>query len=239
VAKHDVARFVDVLVEQEARFGVAQELSERSLAALDGFAAQIIAVKLDQVEGVKEDVPVLAAVAQSVEARQAIPITGHRFTIDQAGTHLKPVNGLDDERIARCPIVSVPGWQADADRVSARHQATAVMLDFVNPLRAGRRSVGWVWEGGIDEAGRCSAGAQQHVENQITGRRPLVESVNCPLTIRWQPWCPHGDHPSTGPGCQPRGARPSNRVVTSRMPAFTEGRRRAEHDAIRAAEATK
>src|SRR5947209_7846182 len=66
VAKHDVARFVDVLVEQQARFGVAQELiiSERSLAALDGFAAQIIAVKLDQVEGVKEDVPVLAAVAQ-------------------------------------------------------------------------------------------------------------------------------------------------------------------------------
>jgi len=60
--------------------------------------------------------------------------------------------------------------------------------------------------------------------------------------------------------CQPRGARPSNRVVTSRMPAFThssadaarkpaergnrhaaktEARRRAERDAIRAAEATK
>jgi len=32
---------------------------------------------------------------------------------------------------------------------------------------------------------------------------------------------------------------PSNRVVTRRMPAFTEGRRRAEYDAIRAAEATK
>jgi hypothetical protein len=29
VAKHDVARFVDVLVEQQARFTVAQELSER------------------------------------------------------------------------------------------------------------------------------------------------------------------------------------------------------------------
>ena len=41
MAKHDVARFVDVLVEQQARFGVAQELSERSLAALDGFAAQM------------------------------------------------------------------------------------------------------------------------------------------------------------------------------------------------------
>jgi hypothetical protein len=29
VAKHDVARFVDVLVEQQARFGVAQELGEK------------------------------------------------------------------------------------------------------------------------------------------------------------------------------------------------------------------
>jgi hypothetical protein len=73
-----------------------------------------------------------------------------------------------------------------------------------------------------------------------TGRRPLVESVNCPLTIRWQPWRPHGDHPNTGPGCQQRGARPSNRVVTNRMPAFNRRKaRRAEQDAIRAAEATK
>jgi len=32
----------------------------------------------------------------------------------------------------------------------------------------------------FDEAGRYLAGAQQHVENQITGRRPQVESINCP-----------------------------------------------------------
>jgi hypothetical protein len=36
--------------------------------------------------------------------------------------------------------VPVPGEQADAGRISARHQAIAVMLDFVNPVRAGRRS---------------------------------------------------------------------------------------------------
>src|SRR5215471_306563 len=113
------------------------------------------------------------------------------------------------------------------------------MLDFMNPAGAGRRAVGSGWEAGFDEAGRYLEGAQQHVENRITDRRRRVESVNCPLTIRWQPWRPHGDHPSTGPGCQPRGTRPSNRVVTSWMPAFTEGRRRAEHDAICAAEATK
>jgi hypothetical protein len=37
----------------------------------DGFRPQNIAIKFNQVEGVKEDVPILAAVAQSVEARHA------------------------------------------------------------------------------------------------------------------------------------------------------------------------
>ena len=40
---------------------------------------------LDRVEGVEEDAPGIAAVAQSVEYRQAIPITGHRLAIDEAG----------------------------------------------------------------------------------------------------------------------------------------------------------
>jgi hypothetical protein len=42
-------------------------------------------VILDRVEGVEEDAPGIAAVAQSVEYRQAIPITGHRLAIDEAG----------------------------------------------------------------------------------------------------------------------------------------------------------
>src|SRR5262249_1193516 len=49
---------------------------------------------------------------------------------------------------------------------------------------------------------------------------PESNQLIVPLTIRWQPWRPHGDRPSIGLGCQPRGARPSNRVVTSRMPAY-------------------
>src|SRR5262249_16537322 len=42
VAKHDVARFVDVLVEKQARFGVAQELGEGCLARFDGRPPQRI-----------------------------------------------------------------------------------------------------------------------------------------------------------------------------------------------------
>jgi hypothetical protein len=56
--------------------------------------------------------------------------------------------------------VPVPGQQADANRVSARHQAVAVVLDLVDPAGAGRRSVGSGREAGFDEAGRgCRARA--------------------------------------------------------------------------------
>jgi len=35
---------------------------------------------------------------------EAVGIAGDRLAIDQAGTHLEPVNGLDDERIATVTI---------------------------------------------------------------------------------------------------------------------------------------
>jgi hypothetical protein len=84
VAKYDVAWFINVFVEHEAGLGPPYEIGECCLAALDGLVPQVIAVKLDQIEGVKEDVPVLAAVAQPVKYRHAIPITGDRLAVDQA-----------------------------------------------------------------------------------------------------------------------------------------------------------
>ena len=74
----------DVLVEQQAGSVVAQQLGERSLATFDGFKPEIVAVHLDEVEGVEEDVPIIAPVTQSVELPQAIVITGHGLTVDQA-----------------------------------------------------------------------------------------------------------------------------------------------------------
>jgi len=63
VAKNHVARFVDVLIEQQACLGVAQEFGERCLAGFDGPTAQVLAVKLDQVESLQEHAPVIAPVA--------------------------------------------------------------------------------------------------------------------------------------------------------------------------------
>jgi hypothetical protein len=44
-----------------------------------------------------------------LEHRKPVLIAGDRLAIDQAGTRLEMVHGLDDERIARCPVVPVPG----------------------------------------------------------------------------------------------------------------------------------
>src|SRR5215831_18544042 len=90
---------------------------------------------------------------QPLEHREPVLIAGDRLAIDQAGVHLEPVNGLDDEWIARCPVVPVPRQQAYADGIPARHEPVAVVLDLVNPVRAGRRSVGWGWEAGFDKTG--------------------------------------------------------------------------------------
>jgi hypothetical protein len=70
---------------------------------------QVIAVKFDQVEGVKEDAPVIAPVAQPVEHRQAIPITGNRLAVDQARRSLERERGARDQWEAAGPVVSVAG----------------------------------------------------------------------------------------------------------------------------------
>ena len=103
---------------------------------------------------------------QPLEHREPVLIAGDRLAIDQARADLEPVNGLDDERIARCPIVSVPRQQAYANGIPARHEPVAVVLDFVNPVRAGRRSVGWGWEAGFDKTGG-------HLAQYISLGRPV------------------------------------------------------------------
>ena len=52
------------------------------------------------------------------------------------------VHGLDHEREALRPVIAAPGDQPDADGISPRHKAIAVVLNLMNPVGAGRRTVG-------------------------------------------------------------------------------------------------
>ena len=52
-----------------------------ALRNLQRVAAQIVAVQLDQVEGVEEHGAVVAAIADAIKLRDAAVVASHRFTV--------------------------------------------------------------------------------------------------------------------------------------------------------------
>ena len=73
-----------MLVEAQAKASFGQHTSKRGLADLKRIAAQVVAVQLDQVEGVEEGVTVMASVADTVERGNAVVVTHNRLPIDDA-----------------------------------------------------------------------------------------------------------------------------------------------------------
>jgi hypothetical protein len=74
----------NMLVESDAGAGLGQDRCERGLADLERVTPQVIAVQLDQVEGVQEHVPVMLAVADTLERCEPVVIARDGFPIDDA-----------------------------------------------------------------------------------------------------------------------------------------------------------
>ena len=74
-----------MLVEANAGSSLGQRRRERGLAHLQRVAAQVVAVQLDQVEGVEEHGAVVAAVADAIELGDAALVAGDRLAVDDAG----------------------------------------------------------------------------------------------------------------------------------------------------------
>jgi hypothetical protein len=70
---------------------------------------QILAIELEQVEGVQQHMAASRFAPEVLKHGEPVGIAGDRLAIDQAGTHLEPVHGLEDQRIALRPVVSVAG----------------------------------------------------------------------------------------------------------------------------------
>jgi hypothetical protein len=75
---------VEVLAQPQPRRGAPKQAGERSLAHCERFAAKIVAVKLDQVEGIEEDARVVPPIPDALERRHSIIATCHRFPVDDA-----------------------------------------------------------------------------------------------------------------------------------------------------------
>jgi hypothetical protein len=86
VGKHGRAVSFDVLVQPNARGGLSQHAGERCLPHRQRIAAQIVAVQLNQVEGIEEYAAVSAVVTDEIERGNAFVVAGDSFAIDDAGS---------------------------------------------------------------------------------------------------------------------------------------------------------
>jgi len=64
---------------------------------------------------------------------------------------------LDNQGVAGGPIMTVAGQQPNPDRqgIASGHQPIAIVLDFVNPVRPGWRSLARGWQAGFDNGRQC------------------------------------------------------------------------------------
>ena len=89
-------------------------------------APQVLAIQLEEVEGIiEEDMLARRLAPQLLEHRKPVLIAGDRLAIDQAGTHLEPVNGFDDERY---PLHERSGWRCEG--LALLHDVSAQNSDL-------------------------------------------------------------------------------------------------------------
>jgi hypothetical protein len=75
---------LDMLIELHTGASLGQYASERSLADHKRIAPQVVAIQLDQVEGVHKHAIVSAVVTDEIERGNAVVIASDSFAIDDA-----------------------------------------------------------------------------------------------------------------------------------------------------------
>ena len=81
----------------------------------------------------------VAATSQRVEVRPSVLAQHDHLAIDHKAFRLDTASSEDDGREAVAPFITAALPATDAGAHPVDHQPIAVMLDFVNPERAGRR----------------------------------------------------------------------------------------------------
>jgi hypothetical protein len=117
-------------------------------------AAEVIAVQLDQVEGIEEDAAAMAPIPHSLEAGNAVVAAADSFAVDDAGACAQTGEGVDDQREAVGQIIPrPPAIEPHTFADLAGDDPEAVVLDLVEPCRTGRRLRGGRRQARRDEAG--------------------------------------------------------------------------------------
>jgi hypothetical protein len=127
-----------VIVEPDAGAGLGHDRCERGLADLKRLVPQVVAVQLDQVEGVEEYTLVSALVTDEIERGNAVVIAGDSLPVDDAGTRAQAGQRLDNQREATSEVIARTALEPHSRPILTGNDAEAVMLDLVQPLAAGR-----------------------------------------------------------------------------------------------------
>jgi hypothetical protein len=108
VAEHGLAVALYVVIEPNAMANPGEDAGQRRLADFERIAAEIVAVQLDQVEGVQKHAVVSAVVTDEIERGNAVLIASNRLAIDDAGAGAQTGERLDDQRKAAGQVVARP-----------------------------------------------------------------------------------------------------------------------------------
>jgi hypothetical protein len=100
-----------------------------------------LAVKLQQVEGLQHGLADGTAPVERVEDRDAIRAAGDGLAVERERSGAQQRRGDGNCRIPGAPVVAVSSEQPHDVTLTAHLKAIAVVFDFVDPVRAGRRLV--------------------------------------------------------------------------------------------------
>src|SRR5215831_2272319 len=145
-----------VFVEPNAGAGLGHNRRERGLADLERIAPQVVAVQLDEVEGVEEYALVSAVVTDEIERGNAVVIAGDSLAVDNAGARAQLGERINDQREAAGEVIARTAVEPHSRAVLPRDSPEAVVLDLLQPLAAGGQLIGFGWEARRDEPGRES-----------------------------------------------------------------------------------
>src|SRR5262249_28795835 len=154
VREHGRAIACDVLVEAQPKASFGQHASQRGLAHFQRITPQVVAIQLDQVEGVEEYAPVRALVADELERGHAAVVASHRFAIDDARARAQARQRLADQRKAVGEVIAGSAVEPHALTILAADNPETVVLNLMQPRPAGRQLIGFGGEARRDEAAR-------------------------------------------------------------------------------------
>jgi hypothetical protein len=131
-----------MLVEPDGRVSLDHDRCERGLADLKRIAPQVVAVRLNEVEGIEEDALVSEVVTDEIERGNAVVIAGDSFAVDDAGARALPSQRLNDQREAMGKVIARTDIEPHCAPFLRAMMRKAVVLDFVQPTGTVGRMIG-------------------------------------------------------------------------------------------------